>query len=138
MSRILLLFLLGAVVGCDSNSSTATSSRPEPMLAVKQDAMRQDLPRRSEDLTIPARADKLRNMGFDPGRFVAFLQEMPASARQQFLALLDGGPGMGIVSKPGSREAQLLESARMTAEERSEWKAEKDRRLVAARSLRRN
>jgi len=90
----------------------------------------ENLPPVSEDLTLPARAEKLRDAGIEPTRLAAFVNLIPPDRRRQFFWLLDSGSTMFLHSSKGSQDEALLKAAQMTEEERAAW-AEKKRRAKA-------
>lgn len=79
----------------------------------------------SEDVTLPDRAKKLKDSGFDPGRFGHFVAEFPPAQRRRLLWFLDHAPMMMLQSSAGSREGELLHAARMTEGEKAAWKLAK-------------
>ncbi len=87
------------------------------------------MPVQSEDMMIPARADRLRRSGYDPVRFSAFVRALEHEPRQQLLWILDNAPGLFLQATEGSREAILLRQAGMTPQEKGAWEQEKARRI---------
>lgn len=85
----------------------------------------ENLPPVSEDMTLPDRAERLRDAGIDPTRLAAFVREIPPDRRRQFLWLLDNGSGIMLQAQKGSRDEALLKAAQMTQEERAAWADQK-------------
>ncbi|MDX2060102.1 MAG: hypothetical protein SFV24_20005 [Gemmatimonadales bacterium] len=64
-----------------------------------------------------ARANALKDRGYDPDRLVAYLENWPAAHRGEVVKTLAGElPGF-VGAEPGSRARQLLDAARLTAAE---------------------